>query len=326
VPHSPSQPTLLSQAVQQLLDRPERPDRRPGQPERPSWPDRRPGRPGDSHPGRPDGTDLRRPVPNRPCQETVPGGGPPAYVLGCQGAAWTVDDIVPVGALFGWRAPPTAWALVVVASGHAAPLTDPPPGDLGTSRAGAVRLAVGAARTGETAARLSGSHVVRDHAPAGGRLLDTLRRSLSLPTPAPPEGTARLLAVLWLASIAAAGLGPSIGWPAAVRLHPAASLLSARGEHLGTRQLEGILTVAPSTWTWEVLRRAEIRTTTVVPLCSAGTAKWMDTGMYARWVLARLPATVMLWRRVEAQLTLVARRRLRAWLDQNDVGLPDGTP
>jgi hypothetical protein len=201
-------------------------------------------------------------------------------------------------------------------------LSDGSAGRSGTSRESAVRLAVGAARTGETSARLSSGGVVSDVPPDGGRLLDTLRRSLDLPTPSPPEGTTRFLAVLWLASIAAAATGPSIGWAAAVGLHPAARLLAARGEHLGTRQLEGILAVAPSTWTWEVLRQAEIRNTTVVPLCSPSTAAWMDTGMYARWVLARLPSTTTLWQRVNDHLTPVARRRLREWLDDNGLGPP----
>ena len=212
--------------------------------------------------------------------------------------------------------------MVVVTSGRAVRLGDGSPGRPGASPEGAVRLAVGAARTGETSARLTSGGAVSDVRPDGGRLLDTLRRSLDLPTPSPPEGTRRFLAVLWLASIAAAATGPSIGWAAAVGLHPAASLLAARGEHLGTRQLEGIFAVAPSTWTWEVLRQAEIRTTTVVPLCSPSTAAWMDTGMYARWVLAGLPATTTLWQRVNDHLTPVARRRLREWLDQNGVGPP----
>ncbi len=209
-----------------------------------------------------------------------------------------------------------------------------------------VRLAVAVARSGEVAGRLSapglsGRAVLRrqheeqttgseslddqksvdraplalaaaNHVPSGGRMLDTLRRNLGLPTPPPPEGTERLLAVLWLGAVlqAARTAGAPLGWPAVVELHPAAQLLHARGERWRRPELERIVEVTASTWTWEILRAAEARRGSIDALVPSGTARWMDAGMYARWVLSDLPAPETLWHQARGLVTSGARQRL----------------
>jgi hypothetical protein len=325
---------------------------------------------------------------------------PLAFVLGDRGGAWTIDDVLPVSILLGWRAPPSSWALVVVASGTArwlgpdaaapAGATSAAPGaaaaapgataaapgataaapagaaagaPAGTDAAGSAAvvvsgpgagpggaaatgpplplgLAVGMTRSGETTGRFAGGEAITDPTPHGGRLLDTLRRNLGVVTPPAPEGTARLLAVAWLAAIrTATGIRPApagrasegrpladrgLGWPAVLRLHPAARLLSARGEHLSTAELEEVVEIALSTWTWDVLRRAESSNGSIVPLCPPGTASWMDGGMYARWVLTDLPPTASVWRLVRPVLSPVARRRLQRWFERDGVDLDSG--
>jgi hypothetical protein len=324
MPQLQSPASLLSEAVRRLHELSDRTDA------------------GDDHPS-PTRPDVRATCPS-------PGSPPCAYVLGRRSGHWTVDDVVPVSGLLGWRAPRSSWAVVVVASGRAW-RPDADPRSLRTSLGPVsgrreegpgpdpVGLALGVARNGEVVGRLTADGGVHDHNPESGRLLDTLRRNLGLPTPPPPEDTARILAVAWLAAIATAaprgedtprpgrtGSGPTppgraMGWPAAVRLHPASRLLMTRGERLSTADLEGVLGVARSTWTWEVLHRAEVSNPSMAPLCPPGTAPWMDAGMYARWVLADVPATGLLWRRARTLLTPVARRRLARWLQQCDISV-----
>jgi hypothetical protein len=287
--------------------------------------------------------------------EPASGDAPQVYVLGDKPGGWTIEDVLPVSILLGWRAPPSSWALVVIASGHAwrldpdaDPASEPEGGapsgpavsigwDSGPGPAVPVALAVGVDRTGATASRLTGVEAITAANPAGGRLVDTLRRNLDVPTPAAPEGTARFLAVAWLAAVrgatfirpASAGwasdghaaAASALGWPAVLRLHPAARLLSARGEHLSTTELEGVVELAQSTWTWDVLRRAESTNASIVPLCPPGAASWMDSGMYARWVLADLPPTGSVWGAVRPVLTPVARRRLQGWFQRNGIDL-----
>jgi hypothetical protein len=276
---------------------------------------------------------------------TAPPEAPSAYVLGGRAGEWTIDDVLPVRVLLGWRAPPSAWAMVVVASGEAwwvGPEAAAPSGPevvTGDSRgpgpAVPVGLAVGVDRSGETAGRLRGAEAVTQTTPEGGRLLDTLRRNLGVPTPPAPEGTARFLAVAWLAalynatSIRPASAGRSstdscLGWPAVVRLHPAARLLAARGERLSTAELEGVVEIAPSTWTWDVLRRGESSNGSITALCPPGAASWMDSGMYARWALADLPPTAALWPLARPALTPVARRRFQSWLERDSLDLETG--
>jgi hypothetical protein len=121
-----------------------------------------------------------------------------AHLLGLDANGWYVDEILPVDRLMGRRVPASCWAVAVVASGQARPSDTA--GTPTHAPAAPVHLAVGVDRTGTVAGRLTAGSVVGTHVPAAGRLLDTMRRCLRLPTPPPPEGTDRLLAVLWLAA------------------------------------------------------------------------------------------------------------------------------
>jgi hypothetical protein len=93
---------------------------------------------------------------------------PLAFVLGDRGGAWTIDDVLPVSILLGWRAPPSSWALVVVASGTARWLGPDAAAPAGATSAapGAAAAAPGAtaAAPGATAAAPAGAAA---GAPAG---------------------------------------------------------------------------------------------------------------------------------------------------------------
>jgi hypothetical protein len=267
-----------------------------------------------------------------------------AHLLGLDANGWYVDEILPVDRLMGRRVPASCWAVAVVASGQARPSDTA--GTPTHAPAAPVQLAVGVDRTGTVAGRLTAGSVVGTHVPASGRLLDTMRRCLRLPTPPPPEGTDRLLAVLWLAAAletvragrpgaAAPGVpdpgAPAPGapdpsallrWTALLRQHPAVLLLTRQGEHLRLAEMERIVDVAAATLTWDVLRAAETRTG-ALPLCPPGTAGWMDIGMYARWVLADLPTPDSLWCRLRDRLTAQARREMEGRLTQCRLILPD---
>jgi hypothetical protein len=276
-----------------------------------------------------------------------------AYLLGWGPTGWLIEDIVPIDRLLGLRAGPSCWAVAVVASGRArridaTPGTGAPapghPEDEGRAVEGpdvegpedggrdrglrSVRLSVALARSGRAAGRLSAGGVVRAQVPSAGRVLDTMRRSLGLSTPRAPEGTARLLAALWLAAALemVAEADELLDWSTLVQLHPAIRLLTAHGERLRRPELNRIVVAAPATLTWEVLRQAESRFESITPLCPPGAAAWMDTGMYARWVLADLPAPEMLWRRLRDRLAPTPRRRLAQLLAEWGVAAAGQAP
>ena len=148
--------------------------------------------------------------------------------------------------------------------------------------------------------------------PESGRLLDALRRCFGLATPPPPWPPQQLLAVRWLHEVASADIAGPLTWSEVVRLHLVplfdssdhlVALMSAIDIFDGAREL-----------TWERLRRRAEQDGEASDLVPAGTAGWMDAGMFARWLLDNWPTVDELLVLVEPRLTTAARHRMRSYL------------
>jgi hypothetical protein len=182
--------------------------------------------------------------------------------------------IDPIGSLYGFRAP-AAWdAFGVVASGTAQAVDRP--GDA-PRRVRVVHLLdrhgieVSMAKAeGTTAPMIVDLCGAPDTA---GRVPDTCRRVLGLPTRPPTVPTAALWAVDWLDRVLAEVLGrdlgaPPLSWPAVERLH---------------RRRDG--DVAP----WSILRRECAAGQLTIGGVTPAIAAWMDDGLFSRQVIAAYP-------------------------------------
>ena len=156
---------------------------------------------------------------------------------------------------------------------------------------GRMRLCCLVGRDGQVASLLrapDGSVVASGE--AEGRAVDALRRALGLATPPPERDAADLLAVLWINDlIGAVDAGIALGWPEAAALHPAMRALAAEGHDLGLEHMTLVARVASAAWSWENLRIQACQEDWLADMVSAELARWMDEGMFSRWMLADLP-------------------------------------
>lgn len=186
--------------------------------------------------------------------------------------ALPADD--PIGSLYGFRAP-REWDAFGVATGGTAQTIDrldnPP------RRVRVVHLVdrdgveVSMVKPDESSAPMI---VDLCGAPdTAGRVPDTCRRVLGLPTRPPVADTATFFTVDWLDRVLAEVLhrdldAPPLSWPAVQRLH--------RGRDR---------TVAP----WSILRRECAAGQLTIAGVTPATAEWMDDGMFSRESIATYP-------------------------------------
>jgi hypothetical protein len=229
------------------------------------------------------------------------------------GAAGLVrhDDLAQ---LFGWVSPPACDAIGVVAGGWGRPYLPEQDGDPLLAGALADRSAIGpheaspepqrvrvivvVDRRGVIGARTTmGDGRVVDGGCQSGRLVDALRRSLGLPTDPPAMSSAAIIAALWLAAVGAEGrrCGHRLGWAEVTALHPATQALVDDGHALSAAEVDAVTRVAPRAWTWERLRADTISGGGLSDLVAPGIARWMDTGMFARWSLELSGDPRVLW-------------------------------
>lgn len=161
-----------------------------------------------------------------------------------------------------------------------------------------------------------------------GRVPDSLRRCLGVSTAPPPESTIAYWSRYWLAAVSEQvwGTERAFSWAQIARMHPAmipARLLDqrskvgdlpARAEDLATET------------TWSALRWEAVCAKQVYGFDEGSDmAAWMDDGMFARWVLAELPAASLV-KRLEARLEPSVLRRVRGALREWDtVAVPGWT-
>jgi len=224
----------------------------------------------------------------------------PPFLVAAFGAAGdggvlvTDDD---VSRLLGWQVPPECWAVGLVGGGTRIPLehhlsrrAPAAPGD--DDESDHMRLCCLVGRDGSVATVLrSPDGLIAASGEAEGRVIDALRRGLGLPTPPAEEGTADLLAILWLEDLlAAADSGTILGWPAAAGLHPAMRVLAAEGHDIAPEHFTMIARVATAAWSWENLRLQAAQEDWMGHLIPSALAGWMDEGMFARWLLGEVPS------------------------------------
>lgn len=252
--------------------------------------------------------------------EPDPEGDPRAFAFGFR----TLEEGQhPLELLLGFVAPAPWTALGVVCFGWAAP------GDVDPARHSItgvrpslhprrlrVRVTTIVDRRGRkraTAALEDGTVV--DEA-GEGTVTDALLRALRVATAGPPVPTSELFAAIWLAELAATGR--PLSWPEAALLHPA---LRVRAATFPKPQPEELISCGRSmhrALTWEKLRqRAADGRFDAGPDIDEELARWMDDGMFARWVLGRMTPLPRLLGECAAVLrpdvVRRIRRTLRAW-------------
>lgn len=196
--------------------------------------------------------------------------------------ALSPEDFDPLG----YIAPPECRAIGMIATGRVRCVDDSaePPANLASARSGGARMACVVGRDGRTGWHMvlpDGSELTE--VPDEGCTLDVLKRCLELPTPPPPAGTGRLSVSSWLGAIRrAARPGQLLSWGQVLDLHPV--FVEADGP-LGPPVREAVIQAVSSAFDWDLVRQAAMASTDGLGLVDPGLARWMDEGMFARWVL-----------------------------------------
>ncbi len=129
-----------------------------------------------------------------------------------------------------------------------------------------------------------------------GRLDDVLRRVLGLPTRPPPADPAELWASWWLDRLLTeVGLRPDRSWSWAnlAVLHPAAQLVvdDRRGRVTEVvRAMPRLAEILARGRTWGDLRRDAGSGGWATPSIPPDVARWMDDGIFSRWLLDEVPS------------------------------------
>jgi hypothetical protein len=213
--------------------------------------------------------------------------------------------------LVGQHAPPECFAVGAVGTGRMRSL-DPShevPAKFVAGLTSDIRMACVVARTGEVGwhMELCDGCEISDP-PEEGRMLDVLRRYMALPTPPPPRPVGRLHAIGWMAGVLerAATTNRRLRWNEVLGIHPAVSGPCAVVEH----SPEDVIRRASAEASWESLRLLVATGWQPGGMPDPELARWMDEGMFARWVLASLPELETLIDDVRPVLFPSAARRL----------------
>ena len=197
--------------------------------------------------------------------------------------------------------------------------TDDPSSTLGRASVGVV-----VSRRGEVAS----TSLTADGAPTSGQelsglVVDLLKRSIGVPTSAPPCDADVLFAQAWLISIVDfAHVEARIpSWHEIVRLHPAVEILALDDDFaLAERDLRTILEGFGELLSWRELRRMLDEHRLEVPGLNPGEGSWFDDGSFARRLLAERPPLGMLRNDVRRLLPIGLGQRVCATLDA--AGIP----
>jgi hypothetical protein len=227
------------------------------------------------------------------------------------GAILRVSDLAPVAESFTWfplegthplemlmgfSAPPHWRALGVSCAGFAHRLDAagrPRPG----ADADAVTVTVLVDRSGAAAGLLRRSDEVTPlPGQPEGVVADACRRALELPTAPPPRSTLELWTLSWLDRLVdvasrADAASRLQSWRAVAALHAAVGPPVGRPTMpVDPVALATSATALAEAWTWARLRDEPGVLDLPGPPPSPPLARWMDDGMWARWLLSRLPS------------------------------------
>ena len=219
-------------------------------------------------------------------------------------------DEHPIEALTGFTAPDDWFAVGVASDGWAHSLE--PATRVARQR---IRMIALVARDGSEAAamRRYGNDELEFLPGLGeGPMADTLRRVIGLPTAPASVDIAELMAKIWLELVIAAGKrsrhASKLSWERAAALHPAMELVTYP---VTANNLPALAADIARRMDWERLRR-RMAEGTDAQACDAG---WMDTGMFARWMVDGRAPIDDLVRRANHRLTPTAATRVHETLD-----------
>lgn len=224
-----------------------------------------------------------------------------AYRSGRGRGEVSVHQLVPdprggAAALFGIRAPVGSSVVGASFLGVERSTEDGAAGaevriDVTVGRGGVVRSTVRHAATGDPVRPMD------DGGPTDGRVVDALHRVLGVPSPGGPPPLEELLTGLWMLQVAPLidrtppGRGP--GWADVAALHPEAPAGTRRpGAVPASAESLAEATVALTAGeSWERLRRSAAAGRFDAPELDPADAAWMDTTLFARWMVESFPPT-----------------------------------
>ena len=208
----------------------------------------------------------------------------------------SLDGAHPLEVLMGFRAP-LHWRLLGVScTGQARHVrrTRRSPGTLPEGDAVTVTLLVD--RDGDAACVVrKGDEVTPMPGRPEGTVADACRRALGLPTAPPPGTTLGLWTLNWLDRVVEVATRADAGsrlttWPQVAELHAAVGPLTGAVTGVsGPAALAASAQALAEAWTWARLRDEPAVVELPGRPPSPQLAAWMDDGMWARWLLSRLP-------------------------------------
>lgn len=214
-----------------------------------------------------------------------------------------LDGAHPLELLAGFVAPPHWQAVGVSCAGRAHQLDTEPDAVTITILIDRSGAAAGVLRRADEVTELPGR--------PEGVVADACRRALALPTGPPPASTLDLWTAAWLDRVVELA-GRSDGrarlrtWSAVAGLHAAVGAPGNRPEAaLDPVALAAAASALAEAWPWARLRQDPSVADVPGPPPARQLAAWMDDGMWARWLLARLPAVDDLLAAVRALLPSV---------------------
>ena len=228
-----------------------------------------------------------------------------------------------IGRLFGWTAPEECWGIAVIAPCTVYDDIEPAAAADWTRPAGVSGrkdhwVCTLLARDGRCASRVHRPDGTTMELPgdAEGVTMDAMKRALGMPTSPPPHSSAALVARIWLGAIAElldSQPDKSVTWAEVVALHPVAEAVKEFGGDFDDppRDIAGLLALSDM-WSWEYLHRRAIDLSTMAPAIDSDLARWMDVGMFSRWILSGLPPVPALLAEVRGRLPSNVRRRLNS--------------
>ena len=226
---------------------------------------------------------------------------PVAVGIGADGeiefALATADLVDPIGSLVGIDAKRSWIAYGVVASGRVHDLEEEGGRRYGRRRPVEQRARMGhfVDRSGAVTAyvRLQDGPDRVCEEPSIGRVDDICRRALGLPTPPPTSRVELLWACHWLERVlmAAAEHPTEVAtWPR-VAVHHAAVARSTEPDRSAPGSVDELVVAGrwlAEQWPWEALRAQAARGERRFEAVTAAQARWMDAGMFSRWLLMDL--------------------------------------
>lgn len=219
-----------------------------------------------------------------------------------------IADREPRDALLGFTAPSEIWALGTIGSGWVAPLESAD--DLARGRARQrpsahpdacrMRMISITTRDGLTVGRLTIADG-RQHEQITDRpdddvgvVAESVRRALGLPTAPPSFPPRELFLSIWLNDVVSLAtdqlaVGTRLTWNQVAGQHPAVRMLRHAGHRTSATELVSSARALDRVASWDQVRDQCAERAWLAGIVEPHIARWMDTGMLARWLTSAFP-------------------------------------